>query len=81
MHEFSIIQNLFSIIAKEAAQNHINHINKVTVHIGELRQLVPDFLQFAFTTIAQGTISEGAQLNIEIIPGQAIILESIEGEQ
>ena len=80
MHEFSIIEKLFAIILKQVAQNQLRQVRKVNLQIGEWCQLAPDFLQFAFTTIAQGTIAEGAELNIERIAGQEIILESIEGE-
>ncbi len=68
MHEFSIMQNLLKIIEKEAKANSLSKVNGITVKIGKLRQVVPEFIEFAFATIAKDTIADGAKLNIESIP-------------
>jgi hydrogenase nickel incorporation protein HypA/HybF len=68
MHEFTLIQNIFTTILNVAADNQLKRITKVTLHVGRLRQVVPDFLQFAFATTAKNTIAEGATLEIEHIP-------------
>ena len=81
MHEFSIMEKLFKIILQEAKNNDLQQISKVYLQIGELRQIMPDFLQFAFAQIAKNTVAAGAELLIEPIDGKDIILESLEGEQ
>ena len=68
MHEFSIMQNLLKIIEKEAEANSLSKVNAITVKIGKLRQVVPEFIEFAFTTIAKDTVAANAKLNIESIP-------------
>ena len=68
MHELSLIQNIFATILKIAADNQLQRITKVTLQIGQLRQVVPEFLQFAFTATAKDTIAAEAQLVIEHIP-------------
>lgn len=68
MHELTLIQNIFTTILNVAADNQLKRITRVTLHVGQLRQVVPDFLQFAFTTTAKNTIAENAVLQIEHVP-------------
>lgn len=81
MHELSIMEKLFKIILREARQNKLISINNIQLKIGNSRQIVPEFLEFAFTHLGKGSIAEKAKLEIEIVAGKEIILESIEGEQ
>lgn len=68
MHELKIIQDVFPIIENVAQENHLKSITKVILQIGGLRQVVPEFLQFAFTTVAKDTVAADARLIIEPIP-------------
>jgi hydrogenase nickel incorporation protein HypA/HybF len=68
MHEFGIIQNIFKVIEDVAAKNQLRSVNKVVLRIGGLRQVVPEFLRFAFETISKGTIAENAELIITEVP-------------
>ncbi len=68
MHEFSIIQGIFKLLEDIAKQNKLIKINKVTLRIGKLRQVVPEFLQFAFEHSSADTIAENAELIIEEMP-------------
>ncbi|MBN1683971.1 MAG: hydrogenase maturation nickel metallochaperone HypA [Gammaproteobacteria bacterium] len=79
MHEFSIIQNIFPIIEKNAKDHHLKIITKVTLNLGKSCQCLPDFLQFAFQTLAKNTIAENAELVIQEIPGKSAVLDCIEG--
>lgn len=68
MHELKIIQNIFPIIENVAKENHLKSVNKVVLRVGTLRQIVPEFLKFAFVTVSKDTIATGAELVIESIP-------------
>jgi hydrogenase nickel incorporation protein HypA/HybF len=68
MHEFSIMQGVFKLIEDVAAKNNLIKIDKVVLKIGKLRQIFPDFLQFAFEVVSQNTIAAGAELIIEEVP-------------
>lgn len=68
MHEFSIMQGVFELIKDAAAKNNLIKIDRVILKIGKLRQIFPDFLQFAFETVSQSTIAAGAELIIEEVP-------------
>ncbi len=81
MHEFSIIEKLFNIVLEQAEQNQLINVKKIHLKIGKLRQIIPEFLEFAFEQVTKDTVAEDAKLTIEIIDGKDIILESIEGDK
>lgn len=68
MHEFSIIQSVFDILEKSAKEQRITRIDKVVLQVGRLRQIMPDFMQAAFEVASEGTIAEGAALEIIDVP-------------
>jgi len=68
MHELGIIQNIFKVVEETAVANNLSKISKVYLKVGKLRQVVPEFLQFAFATVTKDTIAEDAELVIEIVP-------------
>ena len=68
MHELKIIQDVFPLLENVAKENNLKSINKVVLGVGKLRQVQSDFLKFAFEIIAKGTIAEGAELVINLIP-------------
>ena len=47
------------------------HVLRVTVEVGQLAAVLPDALRFCFDICAQGTVLEGAELEILEIPGRA----------
>lgn len=68
MHEFKLIHNIFSTVIDFARNNALHSVNKVTLQVGRLRQLAPEFLRFAFAVIGKDTIIDGAHLEIEHVP-------------
>lgn len=67
MHELTIIKNVFDIIIDAAEKEKLEKITKVNFVVGKMNQIVPDMLQFAFNSVAEGTIAEKACLEIETI--------------
>jgi hydrogenase nickel incorporation protein HypA/HybF len=68
MHELGIIQSIFTTVEQVATENKLKSISKVVLKVGALRQIVPEFLQYAFTSVTEGTIAQAAKLEIEIVP-------------
>lgn len=68
MHELGITRNIIAIV-KENAHNH--RVKRVTLEIGKLSAIMPDAIEFCFDICAQGTIVEGAKLEIIEVPGMA----------
>ncbi|GET35461.1 hydrogenase maturation nickel metallochaperone HypA [Microseira wollei] len=69
MHELGITQNIVAIVAEHAKGTKVQ---RVTLEIGKLTAIMPDAIRFCFDVCCQGTIIEGAELEIIEIPGLAI---------
>lgn len=69
MHELSIAQSILAIAQKAAPPDGI--ITGVNIQVGELSSIEIESLKFAFTAIRDETVLQKADLNIDIIPGEA----------
>lgn len=65
MHEFSIIEQVLKTVEWVAKENNLSKVTKIILKIGKLRQVMPDFLQFAFESASADTIAKGATLEIK----------------
>ncbi|GGL39626.1 hydrogenase maturation nickel metallochaperone HypA/HybF [Nocardia jinanensis] len=68
MHELAIAQSVIDAVCDHAAGRAVYH---VTVDVGVLTAVVPDALRFAFEIAAEGTVADGANLDIRSVPGAA----------
>jgi len=68
MHELSLMNNVIDILHDVAKKNKLKKVTKVKLEIGQMMQVVPHVLVFAYETVTKGTIFEGSKLDIEIIP-------------
>ncbi|MEW6515850.1 MAG: hydrogenase maturation nickel metallochaperone HypA [candidate division FCPU426 bacterium] len=76
MHEFSICTSLINIINSEIKniflKSNYNEkntsIKKINIKIGSLRQVIPEYLKFAYRTLTIDSYLFGSELNIDIIP-------------
>jgi hydrogenase nickel incorporation protein HypA/HybF len=68
MHEFSIAEALLQAALQVAEARGGRPIERVRVHIGRLRQVLPEALVFAFDALTVGTLAQGATLVWEEIP-------------
>jgi len=70
MHELSIAHSILSL-AEQAAPKGDAVITSVGLQIGELSGIEIDPLKFALSVIKENTILQKADLDIEIIEGEA----------
>jgi hydrogenase nickel incorporation protein HypA/HybF len=68
MHELGITQNIIAIVSENAQGKKVQ---RVLLEIGKLSAIMPEAIEFCFDVCAQGTIVEGAILEILEIPGMA----------
>lgn len=66
MHEMSITRSVVDICLEYAAGRKVL---SVTMEIGALSGVVPDAVEFCFSACCQGTLLEGARLEIVTIDG------------
>jgi len=84
MHELSLIKDLIRKITTIAREQHASKVIGVTVKLGALSHISPDHFREHFIHASQGTIVEGAQLNIEFMTdvtdpqSQEVLIENIE---
>jgi hydrogenase nickel incorporation protein HypA/HybF len=84
MHELSLLADLLRKIESVARCEQASAVTHVTVRVGALCHLSPSHLREHFTRATQGTVAEGAHLNIELLTdvtdphAQEIRLESVE---
>lgn len=67
MHELSLAASVVEIALRHAAGRRVT---RVELEVGSLRQAVPSALTFSFEMVAQGTLAEGATLDIQVIPAK-----------
>ena len=69
MHELSMMTSLMEVAEKEAAKAHAKRVKRLVVRVGALSGVVPEFLESAFQYMHEGTVAEGAAL--ELVPEPA----------
>jgi hydrogenase nickel incorporation protein HypA/HybF len=69
MHELGITQNIVAIAVEHAKGAKVQ---RVSLEIGKLSAVMPDALRFCFDICCQGTVLEGANLEIIEISGLAL---------
>jgi len=86
MHETPVIADLLGTVNRLAAEHHARRVVRIGLVMGVLVPATPDHLREHFLLAAAGTLAEGAQLDIRVLPdptdpqAQAIRLQSVEIE-
>lgn len=73
MHEVSICQGVVKAVLDELAQRAIGagRLKRVRVVAGQLHQLVPEALTFAYELLTRETPAAGSQLDVRMPPLEA----------
>ncbi len=86
MHEASLIRNLIRKVETIGLERHAQRVVGVKVRLGALAHISPDHFRDHFDLAAQGTLAEGARLDIESSAdladphAQEILLQSVDIE-
>lgn len=68
MHELGIAEEIVAIVAARAAGERVT---RIVVEIGRLCAVMPEAMRFCFDLATEGTVAEGARLDIVEVPGLA----------
>ena len=68
MHELSVVDSILKVVLKHAATNGVEKVVAVGLRIGELSDLVDEWVQHYFDFLSKDTIAAGAILKIERSP-------------
>lgn len=64
MHELSLSSAVVNTVAKHADGRRVSVVN---LRVGQLRQVIPDTLEFYFEFVARDTACEGARLEQQVV--------------
>ncbi len=62
MHELALCGAIADIATRNAGERHVETVH---VRIGELRQVVPDTLEFCWSMLTSGTTLDGCAIEVE----------------
>ena len=65
MHEFSIMQEVAEMAVTRAEEAGADKIHLIRLRVGKLSGVVPEAMRFVHEVAVEGTIAEGATLEIE----------------
>jgi hydrogenase nickel incorporation protein HypA/HybF len=68
MHEMSYIMRLANMAAETAKANNATSVESVSIQVGEMTGLIPEYLHRYYPKAVEGTILEGSRLEIEFLP-------------
>lgn len=68
MHELGIMQDVLDLAVKACEKNDGRRVTKITLLVGVLSGVLPNYMQSYFDLISKGTIAEGSELVIEVDP-------------
>ena len=75
MHEMGIITGVLEAVNASAADAGAERVLAVNLRVGRMTEAIPDALQFAFEALSEGTLSEGAELVLEMVEPSSLCLE------
>ncbi len=68
MHELSIMGNILDIVLEHAAAHSVKRVSRISLEVGELSDIIPEWMQTYFDFVSKDTIAEKAVLSIDRVP-------------
>jgi hydrogenase nickel incorporation protein HypA/HybF len=78
MHELALTREIVAIVCDAANGRQVHTVN---LEIGRLTCVSPDALEFCFDAVAQGTLAQGARLQIRRTDGDELNVTTLEIEE
>ncbi|WP_080801713.1 hydrogenase maturation nickel metallochaperone HypA [Arabiibacter massiliensis] len=75
MHELGIMTGVMDAVTASAEQAGATRVLKVSLSVGEMTEAIADALEFAFEVLTDGTLCEGAELEITMVRPKSRCLE------
>lgn len=75
MHELGLIYQMVKTVDNVVAENHLSEVDKIVLQVGEMTDVVPNFLTEAWQVAKESTAYPNAKLELEIIKGTAKCLD------
>lgn len=75
MHEASVAAGIIETVSKVAKQHGVSRVTGIKLLIGEFTCIQSEALRFSLETLGEGTVAEGAAINIEKVRTRAACAE------
>ena len=75
MHELGMVTGVVESVRQAAEANHADKVLKVSLSVGEMTEAIEDSLRFAFEVLTERTMSEGAELEINMVKPRSLCLD------
>ncbi|MBE6054704.1 MAG: hydrogenase maturation nickel metallochaperone HypA [Clostridium sartagoforme] len=72
MHEIGVLIEVVKSVEKFAEANNVQRIETLVLQIGELSSMIPKYMKNLYPASIEGTILEGSELEIEVLPANAL---------
>ncbi|MDU5107667.1 MULTISPECIES: hydrogenase maturation nickel metallochaperone HypA [unclassified Clostridium] len=72
MHEIGVLFEVVKSVEKFAKANNVQKIDTLVLQIGELSSMIPKYMKNLYPASIEGTILEGSELEIEVLPANAL---------
>ena len=80
MHEWLMVEELVDKASTLAKEQGMTKVTKLKLNLGRKDHSTPESIMVAFQVKSKKTILEGAALEICRVPGDGLVLASMEGE-
>lgn len=71
MHELGIVYQVVKTVDEVMKEQGLTELESITLEIGEMRDIVPKFIEEAWQAVRQTTPYPDAEMVLEIIPARA----------
>ncbi|MBP8134382.1 MAG: hydrogenase maturation nickel metallochaperone HypA [Zoogloea oleivorans] len=78
MHEMSLAEGIRQIVEDAGRSQGFGKVKIVVLEIGELSSVEPESLRFCFDVVMKDSIADGAQLQIDPVPGSGWCMQCAE---
>ena len=75
MHEMSIVAGVLDAVQASAVDAGAERVTKITLRIGDMTEVIDEALEFAFEALTEGTMCEGAELDVIKVAPRSVCFE------
>ena len=75
MHEMSIVSGVLDAVTQSAKEAGAEKVLAITLRIGDMTEVIDEALSFAFEALTEGTMCEGAKLDVIKVAPRSLCFE------
>ncbi|MDF2586904.1 MAG: hydrogenase nickel incorporation protein HypA [Anaerocolumna sp.] len=72
MHEIGVLIEVVKSVERFAKENDVEKVESLVLQIGELSSMIPKYMKTLYPGAVEGTILEGSELKIELLPANGL---------